>query len=70
MPYISPLSYNQITILGLSLHPHGDFTRFAVTFEPKDQIARNKTPVKDIVRIYDIIENSSQMFVTVSKKKM
>ena len=47
-----------------------DFTRFAVTFEPKVQITQNKNPVKDIVYIFHIIVNSNQNFVPVSQKKI
>ena len=47
-----------------------DFTRFAVTSEPKVQITQNKNPVKDIVHIYHIIVNSNQRFVPISQKKI
>ena len=47
-----------------------DFTRFAVTFEPKVQIAQNKNLVKAIVNIYHIVVNSNQIFMPVSQKKI
>ena len=46
-----------------------DFTKFAVTFEPKVQITQNKNLVKAIVSIYYIIVNSNQTFMPVSQKK-
>ena len=48
----------------------GDFTKFAITFEPKVQITQNKNLVKDIVYIYYIIVNSYQNFMPVSQKKI
>ena len=46
-----------------------DFTKFAVTFEPKVQITQNKNLVKVIVDIYYIIVNSNQIFLPISQKK-
>ena len=46
-----------------------DFTKFAVTFEPKVQITQNKNLVKAIVNIYYIIVNSYQTFMPVPQKK-
>ena len=46
-----------------------DFTRFAVTSEPKAQITQKKNPLKDIVHIYHIIVNSNQIFEPVIQKK-
>ena len=54
----------------LVTRPKKDFTRLAVTSEPKVQITRNKNPVKDIAYMYDIIENSYQNFVLVSQKQI
>ena len=45
-----------------------DFTKFAVTFEPKVQITLNKNLVKAIVNIYYVIVNN-QTFMAVSQKK-
>ena len=45
-----------------------DFTKFAVTFEPKVQITQNKNLVKAIVNIYYIIVSSNQTFMPVSQK--
>ena len=48
----------------------GDFTKCAITFEPKVQITQNKNLVKDIVNTYHIVLNSYQTFVPVSQKKI
>ena len=47
-----------------------DFTKIAVTLEPKVQFTQNKNLVKAIVNIYYIIVNSNQTFMPVCQKQI
>ena len=50
-----------------------NFTKFAVTFEPKVQLTQNKNlviAIVNIVNIYYIIVNFNQTFKPVSQKKI
>ena len=47
-----------------------NFTKFAVTFEPKVQITENKNLLKAVVNIHHIIVKSNDTVMPVSQKKI